>query len=272
MNKRLIISGLAILIAIFVYFSISSHWFGGASSTGKTIQSADSQIQCTDSDGKDAWNTKGSVALIDSDGNTDNYIDYCDGSKTIDYYCDGSKLSIGVYSPSDCTCKDGVCVASCSGTECNPSNSLQICNNGKWSNCPNDKVCSLGACITPVSLTSAESGGGGSSGGSSVTITTGAIIPSLTTITLGEITTDVTQDIGNNENLAFSIGGISQTLSVSNIGDSSATLILTNKELTFSSGDEKLIDLNGDGKNDLSIKIKSINTITKKVKILIIPL
>jgi hypothetical protein len=112
--------------------------------------------------------------------------------------------------------------------------------------------------------TSSGGGGGGGAGGA----TTTAVTP------VTELTKSLTSELGKDELLGFSFGGANHTLTVLNITDTTATIQIESAPqiLTLALEEERQIDLNADGVNDISLKLKSINTITKKATFVLTPL
>ncbi len=110
------------------------------------------------------------------------------------------------------------------------------------------------------SSSSSSGGGGGSGGGASPT--------------LGELKTAVAYELGADFTVRFSFGTINHTFSVLSITDTTATVTIKSEPQTFvfNVGDEKSIDINDDNIMDISVKLKSINIITKKANFIFTPL
>ncbi len=266
----------ALVVFALAFFLWGSSLSGFSVMTGQTIaentlSEQKTPLQCTDSDGRETTQTAGSVTLTFLDGTSEFYTDICEGTATIDYACDGTNVLKERFSPSDCTCQKGACVQ-CSASECNPSNSQQICSNGRWIVCPTDQVCTLGRCETPIQIPRVL--GGSSyveSGGKEVVSSSPAVAqPQETLIPLGTLTYTTTQDLATNERIVFTISGTEYTLKPAEITSTQATIFWkytsesAYRTFTLSVGDETIIDT-------FSLKLKSINTITNKIRILITP-
>jgi hypothetical protein len=120
-------------------------------------------------------------------------------------------------------------------------------------------ACTSSDCVT-ASSSSSSGGGGGGGGGSS---------PSL-----GELKTAMSYELAASGAVIFSFGGVNHTFSVLSITETQATITIKSDPQTFvfTVGEEKNIDLDGDGKNDISVKLKSINIINKKANFIFTPL
>jgi len=115
--------------------------------------------KCADSDGADAYTSKGTCR-----GTNGNFIDYCQGSYVMEYYCSNNRcLAKSVPCPSGYSCSDGACVAPCTD-ECSPLGYVQCtgyltfkkCGNydsdtclewGSSVSCPSGYTCSGGTCV-----------------------------------------------------------------------------------------------------------------------------
>lgn len=131
----------------------------------------------------------------------------------------------------------------------------------KTSSVSNTITCSSG-CSSGTTSSSSTGGGGGGGG-------VGKLIK-----TIGEISSPVEQEIGRDEHISFTFGNINHSVSVLNLTDTTATVLVrsTEKKLVFVVGEEKFVDLDDDGKNELSIRLKSINIIKKTALFIITPL
>ncbi|MFH1311198.1 MAG: hypothetical protein ABIH65_02225 [Nanoarchaeota archaeon] len=128
---------------------------------------------CYDSDGNGAWQTKGYVKLVYPNGTIQTATDYCEGLKTIDYYCQGTytgspptlidmKIGKGGYIPTGCTCQDGACVSSTNQTNCTDTcttfnyscGQKYICGVAtNCGTCSGGLICnSIGKCVFPGQL------------------------------------------------------------------------------------------------------------------------
>lgn len=124
-------------------------------------------------------------------------------------------------------------------------------------------TCSSGCSSGSTSTSSGTGGGGGGGGG------VGKLIKSI-----GEISTPVEQEIGKGEFISFTFGSVNHSISVTNLTEVTASIIVrsTEKTFTLTVGEEKIVDFDDDGKNDISIKLKSINILKKQALLIINPL
>lgn len=108
----------------------------------------------------------------------------------------------------------------------------------------------------PVASSSSSSSGGSGAGGGG-----GA------SITLGELKGSQTKEISKNGKISFNISNSEHFLTLVDFTDTTATITLESEKQTFTLtiGDIKNIDLNSDGFAEISVQLKSINSITKKV-------
>jgi hypothetical protein len=120
--------------------------------------------------------------------------------------------------------------------------------------CTNCAACSSG---TP---TSPSPGGGGGGGGGK--------------IKLGALTSERTTEMGGGMIVEFSIANGNHSITVENLAETTAKIKVesTPQEFTLKVGDKVNVDLNGDNNADISIKLKSINIITKLATFIITPL
>ncbi|MBI2452141.1 hypothetical protein HYV50_03625 [Candidatus Pacearchaeota archaeon] len=160
--------------------------------------------------------------------------------------------------------------AVCSGTQCNPKNSQQICINGQWASCPSDQVCNLGNCVTPKTIfLAAGSGGGGGGGGSSSSSPASPETPETTT-SLGEITGGMPEEISLGEKALFTINSTEHSVKLQQLTETTTIVQVKNGDsFTISLGEEKLMDDDNNGQNDFSIQLRSINIILNKAKFII---
>lgn len=127
----------------------------------------------------------------------------------------------------------------------------------------NSATSSITCTDCPVSSSSSSSSSSGTSAGGG----------GGSTKSIGEIDKSISYDFVNNEKVKFSFGGIFYTFLVLSIGETSAIISINGSEkFTMYVGEERAIDLNTDGKNDINLKLKSINIITKKATFIFTPL
>ena len=113
----------------------------------------------------------------------------------------------------------------------------------------------------PVDSGSPGGGSGGGGGGGS----------SATGTNIYEITGTKTIELAKNDWFSFKINAKEHKMTLTNYSDTTATITLESEkqEFTLNLEDEIKVELNDDNEIDLSIKLKSINTITKKVKFVV---
>ncbi len=114
--------------------------------------------------------------------------------------------------------------------------------------------------VESTSSTAAGTGGGSSGGGGGGT--------------LGELTKQTMKELGKEESFKFTFGGVNHTFMLLDFTATTATFRIssTSQTFTLTVGDEKQVDFELDEKADISVKLKSINTITKKVLFILTPL
>lgn len=111
-------------------------------------------------------------------------------------------------------------------------------------------------CPTGGSSGSSSSGGGGGAGAG------------VTIKTLGELPSIYESDLAAGENMAFNFSAVKHYLSVINLTDTTAKIIVESTKQTFdlTVGDLINVDLTDDALAEFSIRLQSINIITKKAK------
>lgn len=119
-----------------------------------------------------------------------------------------------------------------------------------------------------------SSGGGGSSGGSSGGSAGAGGGIGTQILFVGELKESIQQEIGKNENMGFSFGGENHSVSITNLTETTASIVVrsTEKRFVMTVGEEKNVDFNDDGKEEISLKLKSINIIRKKALLIVTPL
>ncbi len=112
-------------------------------------------------------------------------------------------------------------------------------------------------CPTDGGTTS--SGGGGGGGGA------------LKVIEIGILTSAITYDLGKSEKLSFVFAQKNHSIRISNLGDTTADFIIESEtqKLSLTVGEQKNVDITRDGKDDISLKLNSINILSKKARITI---
>ena len=118
--------------------------------------------------------------------------------------------------------------------------------------------CSSGSSNPPGS----SSGGAGGSGGVTKTYL------------LGDLTSSQSVELVANERASFNFSGIEHFLTLKNNTETTARITIESEKQTFTLtvGDEINVDLNSDNLAEITVKLQTINIITKKAKFVLIPL
>lgn len=119
-------------------------------------------------------------------------------------------------------------------------------------------------CPSSSSSSTSSSSGGGGGGGSGTS--------SANTIDLGELTTSQNAEAGVGAVISFSTLGKSYSFSITNLSDTGIVFIYEKRKFTLEIGDERIIDLDMDGMSEVSVKVMSINTITKVANLVLAPI
>jgi len=116
-------------------------------------------------------------------------------------------------------------------------------------------------CPTQSSGSSSSSGGGGGGGGSSEAV-------------IKELNESVSTWLARDDKYKFKFGGINHTLTVLNLTETTTKISIKSTEqiLDLVVGETKNVDFEQDGKNDISIRLKTINIVINKAFIEIAPL
>lgn len=130
----------------------------------------------------------------------------------------------------------------------------------KTDSSPNTITCTN--CPSDSTTTTDNSAGGGGGGGA------------IKVYTLGVLTESREVEMGSSERANFNISGGEHKLTLKNQSATTALIEIESKKQTFTMtvGDKIDVDLNENGTADISVKLKSINIITNKVKLIITPL
>lgn len=227
-----VISILAIIVLLFFAFK--------GSLTGKVIentegsqnidnQDIENKISCTDSDGRN-YLVKGVVSYCNNGCSSSE--DSCSGKKVIEWYCENNEKKSEEHS-CEYDCDKGVCVK----------------------------------LVSDYKSSSGGSSGDGSGGGGSSTSSTSTVAETpAQTFSLGEISSQQTVDLVKNENVKFTLANIEYSITLQDFSLSQATLSTIG---VINVGEDKKVDLDSDGDNDVYMRIDSISVITKKVRLII---
>jgi hypothetical protein len=117
-----------------------------------------------------------------------------------------------------------------------------------------------------ITCTDCTAAGGDSSSGSGAGGAGGA---GATTYQLGELIESQEKEIAKNERIKFNISGAEHKLTLTNVSNEAVVFTIESKKQTFTLnvGNEINVDLNEDNTAEISIRLKSINTITKKANL-----
>lgn len=110
------------------------------------------------------------------------------------------------------------------------------------------------------STSSSSSGGAGGAGGEG-----------SKTYQIGELSSAQLVEAGSGERIKFNISGDEHTITLINVTETTAKITIESKKQTFTLnlGEEIKVDLNEDNNADISVKLKSVNIITKKASIIL---
>ncbi len=131
------------------------------------------------------------------------------------------------------------------------------------------KIDSASSTITCTNCPSGSSSSSSSSGGGSGGSGGGGAAQKIYLI--GELSSAQLVEVSNNEKIKFNVSSIEHTLTINNITETSVRITIESKKQTFvlNLGDEIKVDLDEDNNADISVKLKSINIITKKASIIL---
>ncbi len=114
----------------------------------------------------------------------------------------------------------------------------------------------------PVASSSSSGGGGGGGGGGAAKYS------------IGTLTEEKSFELSKHDTIAFIIDDENHTVKLIELTDTTIKLTIKSNEqnTTMSVGETKQIDLEGDGTNDITIKLVSINRLLKTAKLTVAPL
>ena len=174
-------------------------------------------------------------------------------------------------------CKDGECATkydSCSGK----TMIELLCENEEIKSeeylCEFD--CDSGVCVNKITTIRYSGSGGGSSGGGGDggTLSSESSIVSEVGQMYDLVILDSEKSIEavNNDIIKFTLSGLQYNMVIQSLSQTQVTLAINSlPSITLDVGKTKSVDLNSDGNSDLSIKVKSINVISNKVKLFFTP-
>ena len=135
--------------------------------------------------------------------------------------------------------------------------------------------CDSGACINKVTAFSVKggfvSGGGGGSGGGSSS--SPSVSEAQQIYDLGALDSEKSAEFITNEAIKFTLSGTQYTILLQSSSQTQAVLAINSlpNSIVIGVGKTQAVDLNSDGNSDVSIKVKSINVISNKVKLVLTP-
>lgn len=233
-----IFSILALLIVVFFVAFQNKNAI-----TGKVIGSVKEEIleeegefevSCSDSDNGKDYFVKGVVSYCSEEGCSSEE-DSCYGKKLVEWYCENNEKGFERYECED-ECDDGVCAS----------------------------------LVTEYRRLGGGGGGSSSSGGTS-SAPSSPPAPASTgeTYDLGELS-ERHLEVVENDNIRFTFSGIGYTITLSESTGTQVEMDIDNGQvLTISVGEEREVDLNNDGVSDVYLWLRSINSVTKKINLIL---
>lgn len=204
----------------------------------QAIQTPVSLESCSDSDKGLNYNEKGSVKYCDFNGNCINKADNCESGKLNEYYCENKKIAVERFY----NCKYG-----CFNEACR---------------------------ITPVESSASGGSSGGSSSGESSSAEPLTQAINYETYSLGDLIVSEVE-LADNDKIKFNIiknsSSTGYTITLSEHSLTSGKINIENplQTISFSVGEEKYIDLDSDGSNEILLKLKSVSVATDKAMFLL---
>ena len=138
--------------------------------------------------------------------------------------------------------------------------------------------CDFGSCINKVTASIGGGGetyfiSGGGGGGETSSTSSQSISQTQQIYDLGILDSEKSVDVINKDIIKFTLSGAQYTIILQDSSQTQATLQISSlsNPTTINVGNTKTIDLNGDEISDVSIKVKSINVISNKVKLVLTP-
>src|SRR3989338_3219988 len=127
----------------------------------------------------------------------------------------------------------------------------------------------LSPCVSIAPISPAADGGGGGGGGGG-----GEIGRGTKSKAFDEITTTIELEIGIDEYISFSFGKVGHSISVIEFSQNRVLAIIKSREirLLMYVGEEREVDFEDDGRNDIRVKLKAFDFERKKAYIEITPL
>jgi len=207
--------------------------------TGKAIEAIDSEdsslisgeMGCTDSDSGLTYSLKGKVSYCISTG-CSNEVDSCSGKRLKEWYCKSTEKN---YEEHDCEydCDNGACIS----------------------------------LITKHKYAGGSSGGGGGGGSGTSGSSALPVTDSGQIYDLGALNSETTLEIVKGDSIGLDLGSNRYTLILEDNTPAQATIISGSQAFSLNIRESTNIDLNGDNASDVYVLLRSINLISKKVKL-----
>lgn len=232
-----LLSSLSIIVLLLTLgFSGPTGFVVSNESDYNAIVSQSNEKSCVDSDGSNSF-LKGSVTYCENGECTLNS-DSCSGKTLTEFSCEnGERVS-----------------------------SQHLC----------EFDCDSGSCVNKITLYKYDGdsfvSGGGSSGSSDSSLGSSSSNTGQT-YDLGVLDSEETLEVLKGDSIKFSVSGTDYTATVQDSSNTQATLSLNavSGPITITVGNTQLVDLDSDEDSDISITVRSINIISKKVKLILSP-
>ena len=243
MKKRIILGVVLALVLVvfigFIYFKNPSGITGKV--VGENVVRENDaydgvekyEMSCNDSDNGKKFFVKGVIDYCDTAGKCISEEDFCVGKKLTEGYCDQDEKKYEEYE-CDFDCDDGSCIELVK----------------KYSYSYKVGGSNFGESSSPESS------------GESVVVETGQIYD------LGELTSENTLEIVKDDEIRFSISNEAYVFVLE--GQTGTQVVIDyglSRTLNLFVGDELELDINNDGILDISVRLRSINVITGKIKL-----
>lgn len=226
----------SVFIVMFLVFSAFQSPIGGI--TGKVItslmQNSETTVSCVDSDLGRNYNNKGVVDYCNEEGCFSEE-DSCSGKTLVEFYCSDNEKRYENY---ECEggCDDGLCIKS--------AKSYRYTSSG-----------------------GGGGGGGGSSGGTTSTPTTAE---NGQTYNLGDLS-EQQIEVYKYDTINFALGSAGYSLTINDNTPTQVSIISNIGLSVLTVGEWYGLDMDSDTVSDISIKVKSINLINRKITLILRP-
>ncbi|MFH1711182.1 MAG: hypothetical protein ABH840_02630 [Nanoarchaeota archaeon] len=221
--------------SVLIILSLGFLFFQG-NITGKVIENSGQEspekigARCADSDNGKNYGLKGIVSYCDEDNNCDNEEDFCSGKKLTEYFCENSQSQLEAH------------------------------------DCEND--CDNGACfILAKDYNTIVTG----SGGGSVSVPQQTEVPIVRgqNYNLEYFDSEKSVGVAVDDKVLFILNGNQYSLAVREVTPAQISISINALDFILLPGKEERYDLTGDGNNDIYIKVRSIDTISQRVNLVL---